>query len=304
MISSATTAPELNIFCDWLDTTYAPDSPVIDDTQSWVQVNGGECIHRDEKCATFRVGGTEGGILKFDTAKRYSRISASGQVLAYFRSLGIFLDYLSELSSEPHNVSRLDTALYLPLDGADVIDSLRKRFSVQGGSCSLGRKSLPVTYVLGVRSDGRETGTFYAGHRTQARQTGRVYDKAFEALQKRGEHLPPTTRYEMTSRGEKGRAGPSLRDAAEPSRLFWSVASPTLLKAPAGTPEWVSGWDGGWSYDKPETLLPAEALARSIDHSAALDSMLVTADKIGPEGRVYFMRLLERKILGANTLDS
>jgi hypothetical protein len=129
-----------------------------------------------------------------------------------------------------------------------------------------------------------------------------VYDKAWEALSKRGEQLPPTTRYEMTSRGEKGRVGPSLRDAAEPTRLFWHIASPTLLKAPDDVPAWTSDWEGGWHYEKTEPLLPAEILERLVEFSPALDQMILQADKIGDGGKKYLLRLLERK-LGLSTMQ-
>lgn len=301
-MTSSVQTTSLNIFCDWLDTTYAANSPIVNTTQSFLHAHGSECVHSDEKSSVFHVGDT-GGVVKIDTAKRHTRISASGQALAYFRVKDIYLDYLSELSSEPHNVSRLDAALDLPLDGADVVASLRKRFSVAGSGCRLGKKYLPVNYNLGVRADGRETGTFYAGHRSRARQTARVYDKAFEAFQKRGEMLPPTTRYEVTSRGEKGRAGPCLRDAAEPERLFWHIASPTLLKAPEGVSEWSSDWGGGWHYVRPEKLLPAEILVRAVDYSPSLAKLIELADEVGPNGRKYLVRQLEQRILNGSSVE-
>jgi hypothetical protein len=303
------TCSPTEIFCDWLDTTYSPDSPVIDSTKYWAQSHGAMCFFSDDKVSSYRFGG-EGtasgadntGVLRFETAKHYSKISASGQVLAYLRSVGLFMDYLSEVSDDAHNVSRIDVSMDLPLDGAGVISKLRRKFS--GGTCQLGRKSLPVQYQLGVNSAGRETGTFYAGHRTKARTTAAIYDKAWEAFQKRGEQLPPTTRYEMRMKSEKGRAGASLRDAAEPERLFWHIASPTLLKAPKGVEAWSSGWDGGWHYERPDKLLPAEVLARRIDFSPDLDSLIEVADSMGSGGRAYLLRLLERKVSEGNLLDS
>lgn len=294
----------VKIFCDYLDTTYSASSPIVDSTKYWVQSHGASCVFSDDKSSSWRFGadGSSTGILKIDTAKTYSRISASGQVLAYLRAHGLFMEYLGEISTEPHNVSRIDVSADISLDGASAIASLRKRFA--SGVCSLGRKALPVTYVLGVRPDGQETGSFYAGHRTKARTTANVYDKAYEALQKRGEVIPPTTRYEMRMRGEKGRAGPSLRDAAEPDRLFWHIASPTLLNAPEGVQEWSSDWGGGWRYERPEKLLPAEVLDKRVYFSPDLDSLIEVADSMGSGGRAYLMRQLERKILGVNLLAS
>ena len=300
-MTSSVQNSSLDVFCDWLDTTYSAESPVISNVQDFLQRHGGDCFYSDDDSSKYRIGNDDNsGVVVLETRNRYSRVSASGTAISYFRTLGVFHDYLSELSSEPHNVSRLDAALDLPLDGADVVDAMRKRFSVAGVGCQLGTKYLPVSYFLGVRGDGRETGTFYAGHRTRARTTARVYDKAWEMFCKRKISIPPTTRYEVTSRGEKGRLGPSLRDAAEPERLFWHIASPELLKAPDGVPAWSSGWEGGWSYESPESLLPAEALEKIIEYSPALNQMIEKADEMGTGGRKYMLRLLERK-LGLST---
>ena len=288
-----------DVFCDWLDVTYEAESPVVMGIVDFIGVNGGRCRSQDEKGIIFEIGD---GVLKIDTAKKWSRISASGRVLAHFRAQKIYMEYLSELSMQPHTVSRLDAALDRLEDGADVIQGLRETYSVAGKGCALGRKQLAVTYMLGVREDGRETGTFYAGQRKRARTTARVYDKAWEGLSKRGERLPPTTRYEMTIRGEKGRAGPSLRDAAEPSRIFWHTASPTLLNAPAGTPVWAPNWDNGWHYEKSTALLPAEVLDRTVEFSPSLDLMIEKADEMGSGGRKYLLRLLERK-LGLSSIN-
>ena len=292
-------------FCDWLSVTYAPDSPVIDDIQMWLHSAGGSCSRSDDKSSLWNLGlaSDRSGTVRLDFKRGYSGVSASGGALAHLRALGLYMDYLSELSLHPHNISRIDVSLDVAQDGASVIDSLRSRFS--DGVCSLGRKSLPVTYQLNVRpSDGRETGTFYAGHRSKARTTAAVYDKANEARMVRGEHIPPTTRYEMRMRSEKGRAGASLRDAAEPERLFWHIASPTLLKAPDNVPAWSSGWGGGWSYTRPNKPLPAEVLASRVEFSPEIDSLIVLADTIGSSGRRYLMRKLEEKILGRLSSDS
>lgn len=290
-----------DVFCDWLDTTYSPGSPVITAVHDFASYHGASCIAQDDRSTSYRVGSTcaegGGGVLRIDTRFNYTRVSASGRVLAYLRAQGVFMDFLSDLACDAHTVTRLDAALDLPEDGATSIARLRSQFS--GGACTLGRKALPVTYLLGTRADGRETGTFYAGHRSRARQTARVYDKAWEALQQRGELMPATTRYEVTARGEKGREGPCLRDAAEPSRLFWHIAAPALLPRPKNVPEWSSGWSGGWHYERPAAKLPAEVLVRHVDASTELASLIARADAVGPEGRRYLLRLLQRRILGS-----
>jgi len=150
-----------------------------------------------------------------------------------------------------------------------------------------------VRLLLDVRGDGRETGTFYVGHRTAARATARVYDKAWERLQRANETCPPRTRYEVTVRKDYGA---TLRDAAEPRRLFWHVASPALLDAPDDVEPWDSGWGGGWrAVDLPDPL-PAEVLGRRVEFSPELAMLADIADRMGPEGRVWLARRLLAKL--------
>jgi hypothetical protein len=90
-----------------------------------------------------------------------------------------------------------------------------------------------------------------------------------------GVEIPATTRYELTFKKD---VGPTLRDAAEPERIFWNYASPVLLKRPAGVPKWSSGWDIGWHYQKPEIAL-AGLLKSRIESSAELRAILTLADR-------------------------
>lgn len=295
--------PVGEIFCDWLDATYAPDSSVLNDVSTFVTENGGECTHGNDKRKVYRFGSdVYKGTLVLENASRYSRVSASGAALMHLRCLDLYLELISIMSTEAHNVSRLDLARDELQDGAEMIRSMKRKYNQKGVTCALGRKSLPVSYVTSVRADGKETGTFYAGHHTRARITGRVYDKQAQMLAVHGEHIPPTVRTEITVRGENGRPGPNLYDAIHPEKLFWHVASPVLLKAPVGVQEWISGWGGSWVYEMPEKLLPAESLARMVEYSPALDDLLVQADKInGDGGRKYLMRLLSRKF-GLDTI--
>lgn len=287
-----------DVFCDWLDTTYQIDSPVIKDVSSFVLEHGGSCSHGDERRCTYRFDqDTYKGSLVLENSYRFSRVSVSGAILSHLRSIGLFTKFIGLLSSEAHNISRMDLARDKLEDGADMIKRMKRRYTREGVTCALGRKSLPVTYLTSVRKDGRETGTFYAGQRTRARITGRQYDKQAQMLAVHGEHIPPTVRTEVTVRGENGVSGASLYDVLRPEKLFWHVASPVFLKAPKDVEEWVSGWGGGWTYEKPEKLLPAESLARMVEYSPTLDHIIAQADKInGDGGRKYLLRLLQLKL--------
>lgn len=268
------------VFCDWLDVTFSPaDTPLC--LLEGFLLDLGAIVRGD---GAYGVGP---GVLKVDRRARFLRVSASGSALAYMRDAGAFLAYLDILASAPHRVTRLDAALDVPRDGPDVLSELHSRYP--DGQVSLGRKSLSVRRFLDVRPDGRETGTYYVGHRSAARATARVYDKAWERLQKAGESGPPRTRYEVTVRKDYGA---TLRDAAEPRRLFWHVASPALLEQPGDVEPWDSGWGGGWrAVDLPDPL-PADILGRRVESSPELDLLAGIADRMGPEGRVWLARRL------------
>jgi hypothetical protein len=145
--------------------------------------------------------------------------------------------------------------------------------------------------MTGIRHDGLESGSCYLGHRQRARQTARVYDKAKEAMDNRKELMPPTTRYEVTARGERDRPSPTLKDAFLPASLFWHIASPTLLTAPTGIEPWISG-DGDTWASKTLSLLPAEIVERKIEFNPDLDAIAAIASRDGSDG----LRRMVRKI--------
>lgn len=284
----------LPIICDWLDVTFSPSEA------PWPSVNrllldaGFDAESADRSTFVYRLGRAT---VMFGPSRGALRASFSGSACAALRDHGTWSDLLSELSSVPHRVTRVDAALDLSVDGADLVDLMRKRYA--SGAVNLGRKAVQTSVVLSVRPDGRETGTWYAGRLTKARYTARVYDKAWEALQKRGELLPPRARVEVTAKG--GDSGATLRDAAEPAALFWHLASPALLDAPEGIPLWTPNRDLGWVAPA-KHFDPAALLKRRVESSALLDALAVLADDLGPNGRDYLLGLLEKRIHAAQGL--
>jgi len=285
-----------NVICDYLDLTYSPDSLVfgsdfrLGSVESWLLSVSALCEKRDSHTALYRLG--DRGKVKMDTNSSFTRISASGAALAHLRAHKIFDEYLSELAAEPHRVTRLDAALDVARDGAETLAELRTMFPT--GLASLGRKALKVNYITSIRDDGKESGSCYLGHRQRARQTARVYDKQLEALEKRGEILPPTTRYEVTAKGERDRPSPTLKDAYDPTSLFWHIASPTLLKAPANIAPWIPGDGESWKVKRP-VLLPAEVVERKISFNPDLDAIVEIASQDGSGGLKRMLRLIANK---------
>lgn len=259
----------MSVICDWLDVTYAPDNTPELAVLDVLQLAGAECLNSDDNGAAWRVGD---GIFKLQWKSMFHRFSASGAVLEHLRMQGLYMAYLSALSESPHAITRLDAAHDVLTDAAPVISKLRKRYPHE---CNLSRKALRTKSILEARSDGKESGTWYVGHKSKGRITARVYDKQLQMLNVHGVTIPATARYELTFKKD---VGATLRDAAEPERIFWNYASPVLLKRPAGVPDWSSGWALGWHYDKPEIAL-AGLLKSRIESSAELQAILALADR-------------------------
>lgn len=268
-------------FCDHLAVTFHRERNPAGSLRSLLSDMG--ALPLDDR--TYRLG--EGSVKLYATYG-VMYCSASGAALAHMRSAGGFMDWLSVIAEWPHRITRLDAAHDVMEDGADILDGLRARYP--SGSVNLGRKALRVKLELAIRDDGRETGTFYVGHRSKARATARVYDKRQERIDRAGVAGPHRTRYEVTVKQDYGA---TLRDAAEPDRIFWHVASPALLDTPPGVPHWTADWSQGWRSDKRPELSPVDVLERRLATSAELDLLISLADEIGPNGR----KLLARRLL-------
>lgn len=229
------------------------------------------------------------GTVKIDQRARFARVSCSGAACHHLRGSQAWLDYLSVLSESPHCVTRLDAALDLTIDGADLVDSMRKLH--KDGTVSLGRKAIKTSVILSVREDGRESGTWYAGYGSSAKATAKVYDKALQMLQRFGEVIPPRGRVEVTA--WKG-YGATLRDAALPEAIFWHIASPALLQAPEGIPMWKPDTDGGWQVERRE-LVPAQVLRNRVENSGELDAFIELASSF-EGGYDYLRHLLKSRV--------
>lgn len=296
-MTSSPSSEAIPVFCDWLDVTFAPDDAPYPAINRLLMASGFDCeVGSRPGSYVYRHDSAPGGTLVYQPMRQSIRFSASGSVCSLMRTLGIWRDYLSELSSSPHSVTRLDAAIDLPMDGADLVDSMRRMHV--SGSVSLSRKSVATSTVLSTRPDGRETGTWYAGKLTKARFTARVYDKAWERLCRASVVVPPCGRVEVTAKG--GDSGATLRDAEQPAALFWHIAAPALLKLPEGAPVWTPNRDLGW-VSKPRAFDPAAVLQNRVANMALLDALGAIADDLGPKGRSYLLHLIEQRLEPASS---
>lgn len=241
--------PEFDtVFCDWLDVTYSPEAFDYDAfyqafTAIYPAVTEGHS--RNDGTHVIVVGC---GSLHLSFKKTFIRVSASGGVLGALRSSRCYMEFLTLLTDWPHRVTRIDVSMDRAVSGSHVITRLGKKYR---DGLTLGQRPLKTTQLLAVDDRNRTTGSFYAGYRSKATRTVKVYDKRWEVLSKHDYPIADRTRYEFTMRGGKSstNAQPSLRDAACPDSLFWDMAV-ALLKPPKDVSPWVDTSMAPWVYER------------------------------------------------------
>lgn len=277
------------VICDWLDVTCSPSDSFVDALDDWLCGNGVAVLFSDANSTSFSL---DGGVLKLSTKFNFHRASASGAFLGALRKVGLYRDYVNILGSVGHKVTRLDAALDVAVDAPQVLASL---CSVYGGSYSFGRKALRTKTIFETReSDNALTGTWYAGHRSKARVSGRVYDKQQERLN-HGIITPPLTRYELTFRKDYGC---SLWDALMPKDIFYSHSS-GLIDPPAdGFAQWDSRGLVPWTAEPVDTTLTIEKFSRSVEHSVELTYLARKGARFGATGKAVVLRKFEQLLDG------
>lgn len=282
------------IRCDWLDVTFPADSALSGVLAGFLHDHGAPARRINDQTVEYRFPWAEWGNIRLEQSLRgWGRASASGGSCEALRGISAFGQYLSLIGEYPHSLTRLDICLDLPTPASPVIMALVDRYP-PGSLVYLTRKGVDVDYNLQPVAPRGFTGTFYAGNkRGAARVTARVYDKQSERL-KFGVTIPPLTRYEITVRK---RCGATLRDVSDPASLFWHYAAPALLDAPPGQLPWVPFTGDQWAPGARPALSDYERLARRVDASVDLESLMALADTLpGASGRVALLRLLQRRI--------
>ena len=236
----------------------------------------------------WRVTGYSGSLFTLYRRGKVAIFTASGGALQALRDHDLFEDYLLALSSEVvHRVTRLDAALDFASEASRTVTSLYRKGLNDSQAFHLGQKAAPVRSVHHrSRLTGLETGTTYIGG-DHAEVKARVYDKRELVVKDRDPDPGPLLRYELTV---TDKIQPSLRDASDPTALFWHFMSPGILKKPRGVPGWEPGGEG-FSVTASPGLDPLKALARRIEYSAEF-SDICTAVRLLPHGVFTFCREL------------
>lgn len=286
MTSSPSSRPL--IITDCLDVTFSPADCPYPDVNRLLLATGFLPLRTQAGGNTLYTTPQRRGTVKIDQRARFARISCSGAACEHLRHSDGWHEYLSILSESPHSVTRLDAALDISMDGADLVASMR---SMHPREVSLGRKAIATSVILSTREDGRESGTWYAGYGSSAKATAKVYDKALQMLQRFGEVIPPRGRVEVTALKDYGA---TLRDAALPEAIFWHIASPALLTAPEGVPMWIPNTDGGWQSERRE-IVSAQVLKNRVENSGELDAFIELASSF-EGGFDYLRHLLKNRV--------
>lgn len=283
------------VFCDWLQVTVPEDE--------WRDVRGrvapvlesiGCGVASDEAGDTlWRAPSGGDGTVKAKRVGAVRSIGASGAVLAGLRLAGLFGEYLMRLGESGHRVTRLDATLDRVERTAPVIARLADA-AVSAEGVRLSRKRVEPQQVRRYVSrtpSGEDTGTIYLGAK-QADVQAKVYDKQLERLQRGLLDCGPLTRYELTLRKS---TGVTLRDAFDPTAVFWHYAAPDLLERPEGVPEWAPH-GSGFVLPPRDVPLPAARLLARVQASAEAAALVRLADECGPYGRALLFAELGKLV--------
>lgn len=198
----------------------------------------GEIAVKNGKIVVERIG-----TVKMGRRGKVATISASGGVLRLLRAKNLYSEYLAAIAAYPHRVTMLHaTADFLVPDVPAVVQAVKA--SAYSGDLALTRKRIlpsQCQHVFGVDSGGNETGTVYLGQRQNADVWAKVYDKRHERLCRGFADPGPLVRVEVAAMSA---VGATLRDASDPSDLFWHLAGRTLVDVPVEFAGWEPHGEG------------------------------------------------------------
>lgn len=228
----------------------------------------------------------------------HTLVTIKGFGLSFLRKKPASFNALLMLLSEyPCNITRFDVAMDLAIDGADFLDSFKEKHPT--GCISINRKSQRLEWITSKRSDGRDTGSVYAGKGTKSRCKLRIYDKAYQILCTKDVVISPLLRVEFQLGTEYG---VSLHDVLSPESLFWHLASPAVLDKPADLtcPAWFKRetfrpgvLERSGRVDK----IPLHVIKDLVSDSSFISDLVCYSDKnIGSDGRRLLINHITRYI--------
>jgi hypothetical protein len=276
-----------SVFCDFLSLTFNPDHFDLSSIKLLLVGCGYEIDDANEKIIKFiRPDDPLSGLIRVESKFNHVRISVSGKALSYLRKLGQYNNLLIHFSEFPHNITRLDATMDVPRDFPKVCRSISRYYP--DDRIGLSRKTTKIKYNLTKRDDGQRSGSIYFGNIRDQLQII-IYDKTLEMFENLSIVIPTTTRYEMRF---KSSFNLTLRDASDPTELFWAHSGNILLKKPSGVAQRSPTGDSDHWKRTTIPSLPFSKLSSYIEHSTAIPALKVLADSLGVNGRDIALRLI------------
>lgn len=183
------------------------------------------------------------GTVKFSRRGKVGIVSTSGWVLRMLRERSLLPEYLAAIGSYPHRVTMLHATadFYVPSPPA-VIQAFKAAAFAE--ELSLTRKGITkeqCSVVLRPDDNGEETGTLYLGQRANADVWAKVYDKRHQQICSGYRDPGPLVRVEVACQSG---VGATLRDASDPTAVFFHYAGRSLVAAPPDFSGWAPHGEG------------------------------------------------------------
>lgn len=264
-------------FSDWLSISYSSQNSPYTSILAFLNKINLETKEISKGSEKTLYQCSSGGSLFVTHKLEYHNFSFSGALLQVIRDNEALRDFLLLLGASPYNITRLDVAYDLPLEGSLAIDNIEKAYPT--GRAYICSHPRTLQYVLGYNYTGKvKTGTVYfQNSKYKGNVKLRAYDKTKEVLDRTDYLIPPTFRYEFTIC-----RGASLRDFSDPTCVFWHYMPENLLKRPTG--DLIDTWKpiDRIEYDKVAKQSPTdfETLRYLIQNSIALRNLIEQASLV------------------------
>lgn len=225
----------------------------------------------------------KGGTFKMHFRQRVAVLGASGGFLSSLRSNEMYAEYLRILSGHSHRVSMLHATVDFMVDAPEVVQQVEALG--HAGGLALTRKAIQpqqIHALLSLGQDGRRTGTLYLGNRKNSDVWAKLYDKQHERLSKGLPDPGPLARLEIAVQSD---IGATLRDAFDPSALFWHFASRSLVDPPPDAPQWQPYGEGFTLTPPALNLTGIQRLKAILEYSPDVSRLVkIAREEYGDEG--------------------
>ena len=250
-------------FCDYLNITSPKDNQylIMTHLKPFLDICG--CLESYE--GTYNIPQSS-GTFKLSVRGQVSIFSASGGFLGALRAKGLYDSYLMVFADYEYRISMMHATLDFRVDAPEYITGLYQKASNE--KVRLTRKfiqSQNVKQILSRNDLGVDTGTVYLGNRANSDVWAKVYDKKHER-QSRGDFTyPPTLRIEIAFQSD---VGASLKDASNPSDIFYYHAQHSLVIPPDSFKSWSPYGQGFHTPKTQSNITPWQQIKSILEYSS------------------------------------